>query len=407
MTVNLPPAMKFQPLVGGSPIPNGKVRFYLAGTTTPTPVYDEGGIPIGVELDLDANGAADFRLDPTLSYKVALFDSQDVPVPGWPVNGVNSDNYLLAYLLDTSTPSRNAGAVAFDEGLIYPPGTVGGDLKLPRPVARGGTGSDDVAGALANLGIIDTASEVSINSSVAMDNSYLNKMVVCATAGAFYSPVLPPSAPVGSSIFIRIAQNMTFLVVLTAGGSDTIDGVTSRTMWSGESALLVKTSATEWTKIAGRTIPMSGSIIRTANQLITTGSTFVPVDFTTANSPGSRYCWDSANNRFRAGRAGTWYVKASIPINITNPTSIGNVDAGLCLSSGALTTQPNSFESYPLIVAAGAQRWVLKPSGIFQLASGGYVEAIVRAISTAANFNVESVTPTIDPSLSYQEIPTW
>ncbi len=326
---------------------------------------------------------------------------------GAPLSFEQADqNFLdLAQAINT----LDAGKLPFDTEEVYPAGSVGEDLVLPRPVARGGTGGYTVAAALANLGIIDMASEVAINSSVAMDATYLNKSVVCASAGAFYSPVLPSSAPVGSHIFVRISMAMAYLVVLTAAGGDSIDGAASRTMWAGESALLVKTSATTWTKVLGRTIPMAGSIIRTSNQLITTGSTFTPVDFTTvdAASPTGKFCWDSTNNRFRAGRAGKWYVKASIPINITNPTSIGNVDAGLCLSSGALTTQPNSFETYPLIVAAAAQRWVLKPSGIFQIAAGGYIEAIIRAISSAANFNVESVTPTIDPSLSYQEIPTW
>lgn len=307
----------------------------------------------------------------------------------------------------TTDLTKGAGRVGFDDGLVYPAGTVGEDLILPRPVARGGTGGATAAAALANLGIIDMASEIAISSSVAMDNSYLNKSVVCATAGAFYSPVLPPSAPIGSHIFVRISTAMTFLVVLTAGGSDTIDGATSRTMWSGESALLVKTGATTWTKVAGRTIPMSGTIIRTSNQSILTGATFVPVDFLTADSPGSTYCWDSTNNRFRAGRAGSWYVKASIPINITNPTTIGNADFGLCKNSAALTTQPNSYDTYPLIVSASQQRLVGKPSGIFQLAAGGYVECVARCLSSAASFAVESITPTIDPSLSYMEIPTW
>jgi hypothetical protein len=314
---------------------------------------------------------------------------------------------LAADLASTIDATKGPALVGFDDALVYPPDTVGGDLILPRPVSRGGTGGATAAAALANLGIIDMATETAITSSVAMDNTYLNKSIVFGSAGAFYSPVLPPSAPIGSSIFVRVDLAMIYLVVLTAGGSDTIDGATSRTMWSGESALLVKTGATTWTKVAGRTIPMSGTIIRTSSQSILTGAAFVPVDFLTADSPGSNYCFDPANSRFRAGRAGSWYVKASIPINITNPTTIGNADFGLCKNSAALTTQPNSYETYPLIVSASQQRWVGKPSGIFQLAAGGYVECVARCISSAAGFSVESITPTIDASLSYMEIPTW
>ena len=318
-----------------------------------------------------------------------------------------ADNAIRSDLASSVNAAKGPALIGFDDGLVYPAGTVGEDLILPRPVSRGGTGGATAAAALANLGIIDTANEIAISSSVAMDNSYLNKYVVCGSAGTFYSPVLPPAAPVGSHIMIRIDRAMNYLVVLTAGGSDTIDGATTRRMWFGESALLLKNGANSWTKIAGLTIPFAGTIIRTSNQSVSTGTTFAAVDFLTADSPGSQHCWDSTNNRFRCPRDGRWSLRANIPISITNNSTIGTADFGFGKNAAVNTTAPNCFDSYPLPVIASAQRVVGKPAGVFNLVAGDYVEAIVRAISTAANFNVESVTPAIDPTLSYHEVPTW
>ena len=394
----------------GNAVNGASCTVYEVGTPTIATVYDPNSddatpSPQANPFTTTSNGrfgfmAADGEYDVQISGGNGATQQYRVTLNGF-VSGS-----AASLSVDLAAPT-GAGLVGFDDSLTYPAGTVGEDLVLPRPVARGGTGGDTVASALSNLGIIDMATEIPISTSVAMDNSYINKSVVCGSAGAFYSPVLPPSAPIGSSIMVRIDRAMAFLVVLTAGGSDTIDGTTTRRMWAGESAILLKTAATTWTKIAGLTIPFAGTIIRTSNQLVATGGTFVAVDFVTADSPGSGFCWDSTNNRFRAARDGRWSLKANIPISITNNTSIGTADFGFGKNAAVNTTAPNCFDSYPLPVIATSQRIVGKPSGVFNLVAGDYVEAIVRAASTAANFNVESVTPTIDPCLSYNEIPTW
>lgn len=115
MTATLPPAIKFQPLVGGAPLPGGKVKFYLAGTTTPQTVYAADGVtPIGSELILDANGATDFRLDPTLAYKIDLLDAYDLPQLNWPVDNIKT---------------LDAGFISYDPAGSYADGTVGAALS--------------------------------------------------------------------------------------------------------------------------------------------------------------------------------------------------------------------------------------------------------------------------------------
>ena len=99
MTASLPPAIRFQPLVAGAPIPGGKVYFYAAGTSTPQAVYaPDGTTPLTNPLILDANGATQFRLGTGLSYKIDLTLSDGTPVLGWPQDGIQGTDSGIARL---------------------------------------------------------------------------------------------------------------------------------------------------------------------------------------------------------------------------------------------------------------------------------------------------------------------
>lgn len=110
MNAYLPPMIRFQPLVAGSPLPGGKVYFYQAGTTTPQAAYAaDGTTPLANPLTLDANGATDFRLGSGLVYKINLTDSVGGAVLGWPVDLISSENAaaaLQADLADTSDVAK-------------------------------------------------------------------------------------------------------------------------------------------------------------------------------------------------------------------------------------------------------------------------------------------------------------
>jgi len=125
MTVNLPPAMKFQPLIGGKPLPSGKVKFYLAGTTTPTPVYSGDGTPLGTELTLDVNGSTEFRLDPLVTYKVDLVDSLGASQVGWPVDLIEAPDVSTARLRADMADTTGADLLGFDPAVNYAAGTLG------------------------------------------------------------------------------------------------------------------------------------------------------------------------------------------------------------------------------------------------------------------------------------------
>lgn len=65
----------------GNPLAGGFVYSYLAQTTTPEPTYSNAD---GTEnlnpTELDANGEADIWLDPAISYKLTLTDSNNIPI---------------------------------------------------------------------------------------------------------------------------------------------------------------------------------------------------------------------------------------------------------------------------------------------------------------------------------------
>jgi len=116
MTAYLPPMIRFQPLVAGSPLPGGKVYFYQAGTLTPQAAYAaDGTTPLANPLTLDANGATDFRLGSGLSYKINLTDSVGGAVLGWPVDQIAGDGaaaLLSANLADSSDVAKGDALVA-------------------------------------------------------------------------------------------------------------------------------------------------------------------------------------------------------------------------------------------------------------------------------------------------------
>jgi len=80
----------FQPLdVNGLPLPGAVLKFFVSGTTTPAPVYNDAALtsPIGTSVTADSAGMfVAIYLDPSVIYKVALYDVNAVLQPHWPVD---------------------------------------------------------------------------------------------------------------------------------------------------------------------------------------------------------------------------------------------------------------------------------------------------------------------------------
>lgn len=78
---NLPPVLKqYWTDANGDPLAGGKIHTYQSGTTTPQASYTDasGGTPAANPIVLDSSGYAPMWLDPALSYKFVVTDSNDV-----------------------------------------------------------------------------------------------------------------------------------------------------------------------------------------------------------------------------------------------------------------------------------------------------------------------------------------
>jgi hypothetical protein len=104
---NLPPVLRQRYFdANGEPLAGGLLYSYQAGTTTPQATYTDssGATPNANPIVLDANGEARMWLDPTLSYKFVLQDSD--AVTQWTEDNVvgllTADAVVTASLQDDS-----------------------------------------------------------------------------------------------------------------------------------------------------------------------------------------------------------------------------------------------------------------------------------------------------------------
>lgn len=109
--MNLPPVLRQRYFdSNGDPLAGGKIYTYQSGTTTPQATYtDSGGLTANANpLILDSAGYATMWLNPELSYKFVLKDSNDVTI--WTTDGVigllTSDSVGTASIQDEAVTTE-------------------------------------------------------------------------------------------------------------------------------------------------------------------------------------------------------------------------------------------------------------------------------------------------------------
>jgi hypothetical protein len=113
-----------------NPIPFARVWSYQAGTTTPLALYADpaGASPMSNPAITDAGGRLVAYATVGTAYKLDVFDSANVHVPGWPI-----DNYIVQTV---GTTSQIAGYSSLAEmRLTLDPGEVGTEV-LPTSLAQ-------------------------------------------------------------------------------------------------------------------------------------------------------------------------------------------------------------------------------------------------------------------------------
>jgi len=75
----------------GVPLVGAKATFFQAGTSTPQPVYHDAGLNTAWTQPVTTNAAGQstgpIYVSPTPALKIVVVDANNVPVPGYPLDG--------------------------------------------------------------------------------------------------------------------------------------------------------------------------------------------------------------------------------------------------------------------------------------------------------------------------------
>lgn len=231
----------------------------------------------------------------------------------------------------------------------------------------------------------------------------LSTFHACSGTATDYAVTLPAAAGNASKfIGVRMVPGLTRWVIVTAAGSDLIDGSATRKMWANETAVLMCTG-TGWTKVAGKSIPISVTLKRTTAQSIA-ASTPTNVQLTSLVKDNTSSlaipCGDLVNGRFLSARSSDYTCSAFT--SLQGVTAGIDVYGGVTLNGTAFTDNPNAYSSQAVGSSGNAQ---ISATGIFSAPSGQFVAATIYQQDSASR-STRSVASVL-PTLAVTEIVGW
>lgn len=347
--------------IGGNPIttlPAGTVEFD----------------PLAMQIDVDHD-----------YYIIIYFAATGNATTALPSVGIQSPCFG-GYVTGDKTGVADASAVGVSGTTTY--GFLGIYATVPNGTA---ISTSDLLSPLLN-------NEVGVTSAGALN---FGKMHSCTATSADYTVTLPsPSSNAGKLVGIRIASSSTKLVTVDAGAGNTIDGQRTRIMWANEVAILVANGdGTSWTKIAGKTLPMSGGITGSGNLTFASGVTTLLTNWNNSlflDAPPAFQVL--ASQRLVALRPGRYTVTIFGAINTTNPSS------ALCFLVASKNGTANTAYDEKWSVASNALG--LNATLIVSLVVGDYIAPYGTYIggSFATSYLIADAGNNF---LTVTEIPTW
>ena len=240
---------------------------------------------------------------------------------------------------------------------------------------------------------IDWANPVSVTTAA---NLTIGKHHVCYGTTADYTVTLPAvSGNAGKLLSVEMSGTLTKLVTLDGNASETIDGATTRVMWAWETAVLL-CDGTQWTKVGGKSIPMSGEIsLISANQLFN-ASTRTKINCNTFS--GTAFLNDIGNNGIKSPRSTVFSIVGKCAYNSTNSTAgtsnahiyVGGADVAASFAYRGASTATQATAS---LNSAVSQDSTVQLYGYF--AGGSFTTSTIYSSSTAFT------------ALSALEVPQW
>jgi len=263
---------------------------------------------------------------------------------------------------------------------------VGSTLNIPQ-YTGGGAASDYLS--------VLTAAEIAITSA---SSATINRQHLISGTSADYIVTLPnASGNTGKFVGIRISTSANRLFTIKGNGAELIDGVNTRIMWKGESAILY-CDGTGWKKIAGVSNPMicQRSLTAIQSTLFTTANAVkVPLDRTDIDN--TALMADAANNRIKFVRNGNYILSGVVVFN--NFTSA----ASRVISQLYVDTLPQCNSEVSAVIGAYTSPFFTTPRAL----TTSNTISLYGYQNSGLTQGCFGQSPNITTFISAVEIPNW
>lgn len=205
----------------GNPLVGGQLYSYIAGTSTPQATYTDStlGTPNTNPIILNSRGEANVWLNPFLTYKFVLLDSQGNPiwtVDNIPGNGLVLTQQLIGSILYPETQAEIAASVTITQ-IWYPPGDV-------RRYGADPTNTTDSTSAISNA--VAQSQQITGVGAYFPGGTYLTSSSISGFHAAFkYGPGVISRS--GNTFAIEATPTSNQNLYVSTAGVDTNDGLSS------------------------------------------------------------------------------------------------------------------------------------------------------------------------------------
>lgn len=277
-------------------------------------------------------------------------------------------------------------------------GTIYYDSTLQQFLASTNNGAYAALGGGGGGSITSTVGTVStITGTTTLTSANINTLYLVSGTTADYTINLPTTGlSTGNIISFSMVNALTKLVTINAG-TKSIDGATTRVMWANEYATLMY-DGTNWTKIAGRTIPMACELFGGGSTNVTDSTlTTITLSGTPSFNVGSMA--DSGNSRVIVRRAGNYNVSGAFNL-ATHTAGVTRLNCYFLKNGGTFFAIESSQPSTSADSGIGFNRPMALAAADTLLMQAYQANA---GAATLATVNDGSR----DPFLCIVEIPQW
>ena len=236
--------------------------------------------------------------------------------------------------------------------------------------------------------------EIQVSGAVTATPGFWHK---CVATSANYAITLPlASSWSGRFLGIRIDPSSTYLVTVTASGSDLIDGLATRVMWAKEVAELYS-DGSSITKVGGKSIPMSCQMSCQTNTLFSAGTAnklpFASRDY---DNTGTMMTDIVTNKRINILRSNLYQVNVNTLWN-NNNASASELQLRVNISGSLFKYMESRY--------AGNNYFTSNFSFVSTFTAGAYVEEF--AYFGTGSFSTTVCTADGNSCINIIEILTW